>query len=379
MATIEPYSLSSGARRYMVRYLQPNRKATKKRGFTSKRAAQEWLAANTVAMNTGEWRPDSAGRITVADATQAWLDAKTPSVAPKTAASYADSVRHIKDVGQLGGVRLKHVTHERVEEWVAAMRSHEFRPGEKLSAKTVRNSFGVLSQVMKRAVRDNRIPSNPCDGVDLPRVEKQEQVILTPAELETMAAAAGEFYGDHVRALGMSGLRFGELAGLQVQDVNLDTLRMHIRRQITDTDGRLIHSEPKYGKRRTVPIIAPLATILRTHCEGKEASDLVFTTQRGTPLRNQNARRDWFNPAASAAGYPDLTPHDLRHTFASVAISAGASIKALQHALGHHSAGFTLDQYGHLFPDDLDSFNTSMGRLFTAGCAQNVPTAPKNE
>lgn len=358
----------------MVRYRTPDRKTTKKRGFTNKRDAQDWLAKNTVDMNTGVWRPAAVGRVTVNEVAKTWFVAKQSTVAVKTAAGYEDSLIHIEKVGTLGNTRLSALTSESIEQWLQAMSQHQTRAGKPLSAKTIRNSFAVLSQVLKRAVRDQRIPANPCEGVDLPRVEKQDQLILTAEELESVATAAGEYHGWHIRALGMAGFRWGELAGLQVQDVDLTRGRLHVQHQITESNGKLIHGLPKYGKRRIVPIIEPLADLLEERCRGKASTDLVFTTPAGGVLRNQNARRDWFDPAARAAGFPDLTPHDLRHTFASVAISAGANVKALQQALGHHSAAFTLDQYGHLFPDDLGGFTHVMGKSFATKCAQNVPT-----
>lgn len=325
-------------------------------------------------MNNGEWRPAAEGRITVNEIAKTWLAAKKPTVATKTAAGYEDSVIHIRTIGTLGNTRLSSLTSESVEQWLSAMSQHQTKAEKNLSAKTIRNSFGVLSQILKKAVRDRRIPSNPCEGVDLPRIEKREQLILTVEELEQLAVAAGEYHGWHIRALGMAGFRWGELAGLQVQDINLDSRRIHVRHQITESNGKLLHGLPKYGKRRIVPIVEPLAEILKERCEEKAPTDLVFTTPSGGVLRNQNARRDWFDPAAKQAGFPDLTPHDLRHTFASVAISSGANIKALQQALGHHSAAFTLDQYGHLFPDDLDSFAHIMGSSFSVKLSQKSVT-----
>lgn len=373
MATIEEYYIrgpkdSQGEKtlkRYRVRYQTPDRRRTDKRGFTTKGAASDWLHDNEVRIMKGDWRPATAGRITVNEAAKEWYKAKSVSVAEKTAAGYQDALTHIEKVGTLGNTRLSALTPEVIEKWLAEMSNHEKSEGKKLAPKTIRNSFAVLSQILKRAVRDQRIPSNPCEGLDLPRVEKRDQLILTPKELESVAKAADEYNGWHIRVLGMAGLRWGELAGLQVQDVNLETHRLNIQHQITDRSGKLIYGLPKYGKRRIVPIVEPIAGILKERCAGKAPTDLVFTTQNGTVLRNQNSRRGWFDPAAKKAGFPDLTPHDLRHTFASVAISSGASIKALQQALGHHSAGFTLDQYGHLFPDDLDSFVHVMGKSFT--------------
>lgn len=370
MATIEPYETKAG-KRYRVRYLKPDRKPTDKRGFKNKRDAQDWAAENTVKMNTGTWRPISAGKITVNELAKAWLATKTPNVAPKTASGYQDAVRHLETVGTLGDVRVADVDHELIEQWLADMGHHKPNGKKPLAPKTIRNSFGVLSGVMKRAVRDKRIPSNPCEGVELPKVEVAEQIILPPADVAVLAAAAGE-YSDVVNALAMSGLRWGELAGLQAQDVNLTTGRIRVNRQITENKGRLVHSLPKHGKRRTVPVMAPLAAILKTRLQGKGREDRLFTTGRGGVLRSGNAQRDWFDSAAAAAGYPELTPHDLRHTFASTAISSGANVKALQQALGHHSAAFTLDQYGHLFPNDLDSFVDNMGALFTRDYGQNM-------
>ncbi len=91
------------------------------------------------------------------------------------------------------------------------------------------------------------------------------------------------------------------------------------------------------------------------HLAGRDAADLVFTTLTGQPLRNRNARRAWFDRAAEAIGEPDLTPHGLRHTAASLAVSAGANVKAVQRMLGHASAAMTLDRYADLFDDDLDA------------------------
>lgn len=375
MATIEPYETKAG-RRYRVRYRTPDRKQTDKRGFRTKRDAQSWAAENTVALNTGTWRPAAAGKITVNAAAQAWLQAKTPNVSPKTVTAYEQAVKRIETVGTIGATRLVNVDHEVVEQWITDLSAHTVRDGVAMSPKTVRNTFSVLSSIMKRAVRDKRIPSNPCEGAELPKIIDKEQIILSPADVARMAGAAGD-YADHVNALAMTGLRWGELAGLQVRDVDLAARRIRVNRQITENKGRLIEGPPKHDRRRTVPIVEPLATVLGERLEGKAGDELVFPTASGRAMRPGNARRDWFDAAATAAGYPELTPHDLRHTFASVAISAGANVKALQQALGHHSAAFTLDEYGHLFPDDLDSFVNTMTAKFTDECGQKVGTDEK--
>jgi integrase len=81
----------------------------------------------------------------------------------------------------------------------------------------------------------------------------------------------------------------------------------------------------------------------------------VFTAPTGGPLRLRNLRSRVFEPACQEAGLSNLTPHDLRHTAASLAIAAGAQVKAVQRMLGHASAAMTLDVYAGLFEDDLDA------------------------
>ena len=103
----------------------------------------------------------------------------------------------------------------------------------------------------------------------------------------------------------------------------------------------------------------------------------MFTTWRGKPLRNLNFRRDVFDRAAEDAGLAGLTPHELRHTAASLAVSAGANVKAVQRMLGHASAAMTLDVYSGLFDDDLDGVADSDLRLCLV-CPQLRPTAPSD-
>lgn len=356
--------------------MTPDRKPTDKRGFRRKKDAEDWLAENTVALNSGTWRPAAAGKITVNEAAKAWLDAKKPSLAPKTESAYQDALNRIEKIGRLGRTQLLNVNHETIEQWISDLCAYEVRPGRTMAAKTVRNTYSVLSSVMKRAVRDKRIASNPCTDIDLPKVTKAEQTILTPAEVEIMANAAGK-YSDMVRALAMAGFRWGELAGLQVQDVDLPNRRINVNRQITENKGKLVHGLPKHDKKRTVPIIGPLTEILERRTADKPQDALVFTTLNNTVLRGSNSRKAWFDEAAETAGHPELTPHDLRHTFASVAISSGVNVKALQLALGHHSAAFTLDEYGHLYPEDLDAFISVMGDSFSVNYGQNMGTNEK--
>ncbi|HET9301136.1 MAG TPA: tyrosine-type recombinase/integrase [Propionibacteriaceae bacterium] len=123
----------------------------------------------------------------------------------------------------------------------------------------------------------------------------------------------------------------------------------------------MIVGTTKTHQRRSVPIprfLADAGKDLATKAPG----DLVFTAPEGGVLRNTNFRPRFFDPAAEKAGLPGLTPHELRHTAASLAIAAGANVKAVQLMLGHASAAMTLDIYAGLFADDLDAVADRLDR-----------------
>ena len=170
--------------------------------------------------------------------------------------------------------------------------------------------------------------------------------------------------------LAYTGVRFGEMAALRVGRLDLERRRAVICESVTVVPGHgLVWGTPKTHQRREVPIPAFLAAELVDHVAGKGPEDLVFTgVRRGQPLRPAIFRRGHFDAAAKAIGIPDLHPHELRHTAASLAIAHGADIKVVQQMLGHHSATMTMDTYGHLFDnrlsevsDALDAARTSQG------------------
>jgi Phage integrase family len=113
---------------------------------------------------------------------------------------------------------------------------------------------------------------------------------------------------------------------------------------------------------------------LAAHVEGKAPDELVFSTPAGAPLRNTNFRRRHWDKAVKAAGLDGLTPHDLRHTAASLAVAAGANVKAVQRMLGHASATMTLDVYAGLFGDDLDTVADLLDKAARRAAADSLRT-----
>jgi integrase len=141
----------------------------------------------------------------------------------------------------------------------------------------------------------------------------------------------------------------GEATAVRVRRVDLMRRRIEVVHTAIELNGEVTYGSPKTHQRRSVPIPRSLVDELARHVAGKDPEDLVFTTLRGEVMRNHNFRSRVFKPAAEAIGVPGLTPHDLRHTAASLAVQAGANVKTVQRMLGHASAAMTLDVYAGLF------------------------------
>ncbi|MGH3344632.1 MAG: tyrosine-type recombinase/integrase [Carbonactinosporaceae bacterium] len=162
--------------------------------------------------------------------------------------------------------------------------------------------------------------------------------------------------------LAYTGLRFGEASALRVRDLDLGRRRVLVVRAYSDVAGRLVEDSPKAHQARSVPLVPLLVPLLERLVVDRGRDDLVFTTDRGAPLRLPNCRRQ-FNKTKAIAGLDHrLTTHGLRHTAASLLIQAGTSPKALQIILGHSSITMTLDLYGHLYPDEMDRWATPARR-----------------
>jgi integrase len=162
-------------------------------------------------------------------------------------------------------------------------------------------------------------------------------------------------YGLLIRVLAYTGLRFGELAALRVSRVDLMRRRLIIAESVTEVRGKAVFGTTKNHATRSVAAPRSLVDSLTEQLAGRGPGEFVFPAPRGGVLLLRNLRRQVFDPAVRAADLGKLTPHELRHTAASLAISAGANVKAVQRMLGHKSAAMTLDVYADLFDDDLDA------------------------
>ncbi len=302
--------------------------------------------------------------MTVGQWASTWLEAQV-QLKPLTRERYRNLLK-VQVLPRWQRVRLAEVTHADVVAWVAGLQAQGY------TAATIRQAHRVFSLMMSLAVRDRRLSYNPAEGVRLPKVVRKEPVFLTHEQVDRLAAECPGFEL-LIRLLAYTGLRWGEATALQVKRLDLLRRRLAVVRTAIDL-GEVSYGTPKSHQHRSVPIPRSLVDDLALHVVGRGPDDLVFTSPRGAPLRNHNFRARVFDPAAAAIGVPQLTPHDLRHTAASLAIQAVANVKAVQRMLGHASAAMTLDVYAGLFGDDLDDVAERLDEAVARARADSLRT-----
>ncbi|HEY8317700.1 MAG TPA: tyrosine-type recombinase/integrase [Amnibacterium sp.] len=373
MGSIYPYS-TAGGKRYFVVYRKPDRSQTTKRGFATKREAQLFLASTEVRIASGQWIDAGSAKVAVGTLGREWLASQT---------HLKPSSRHVLEVAWRvhvepvwGRRAVGEIRHSEVQDWVAELSSRK-------SATVVLRAYGVLAGVVDRAVKDRRLESNPVRGVHLPRKQSKPRHYLSHRQVRLLAREA-RGHGTLVLLLAYTGLRWGEAVALRVGAVDLDRRRLLVSANAVNVAGRIVAGTPKGHVSRSVPIPAFLVDDMRRLCGGRPTEALVFGTG-GAFLPTPTHGDGWFAGARTRARRADptipsnLAIHDLRHTAASLAISAGANVKAVQRMLGHASAAMTLDTYADLFDDDLDAVAAALDQAKRASDVVNLLSEPPEE
>jgi len=346
-------------RRWRARYRGPDGRI-RSRSFDRKVDADRWLVARLGSIDRGDWIAPEAGDVPFVEAATTWLAGL--DIKPKTRSGY-ESLLRSRVIPVFGDLPLNRISPAMVREWVAAMSA------EGLSASRIKQAKQVLSAPLKLAVVDGILARDPTSGVKVPTVRLREQRFLTAEEVTVLAAAAEKAQsgaGLVVETLAWVGMRWGELVALRRSRVHLLRRRLEIAESATELGSGLSWGRPKTHERRLVTMPAFLADRLASRLGAIPEDGLVFTARKGGPLRSSPFRQTIWRPAIEAAGLDRLRIHDLRGTAASLMISSGANIKAVQRQLGHASAAMTLDLYGHLYEDDLDALSEALDRRFAA-------------
>lgn len=217
-----------------------------------------------------------------------------------------------------------------------------------LSPKTMRNINQVISAALTFAKEQKLIISNPTEGCSLPKLEHKEMKTLTVDQLQSFLREAKEsgVYEMYYIELA-TGLRRGELLGLKWEDIDLKQAVIRVRRQVARINGEIVEAPLKTkNSYRTISVGEDAVGILKQQKE-KGHSEYVFPSPMGGPISPDSVLH-MLHRVLKRAGLPKVRFHDLRHTFATLALQNGVDVKTVSGMLGHYSAGFTLDTYAHV-------------------------------
>ena len=327
-------------------------------GKTQKEVAQK-LKAALAALDSGTYIAPC--KMTVEEWMDVWSKQYLGGVKESTVAAYNATIRtHIKP--GIGAIRLDALDTHLVQSFYNALREPT-KDRDAVSPKTVKNVHGVLHKALQQAVANGYIRFNPTNSCILPRIEKKELKPLDEAETKLFLAAVKGHPLELLYTITLfTGLREGEALGLTWDRVDFMRGTILISKQLQKEkkaggEFRLVSLKNDKPRRITpAPWVMQLFRDRKLQqCEHRDRAgaawsnplNLVFTNELGGNLIPQTVVRH-FKEIVSSIDRPDARFHDLRHSYAVASLRSGDDIKTVQGNLGHATAAFTLDVYGHV-------------------------------
>ncbi|MEV6811897.1 site-specific integrase [Micromonospora sp. NPDC051296] len=328
--------------RWQARYRGPDgQDHAAPRTFATEREAERFLALVEADIARDRWVLPDARRTTVGEWAEQWFVSANRSWKPKTRHTYRSVLDRIV-LPAFGAMPLTSLRPIMVARWVGEL-------SDRLSASQVRQAYRLLAQIMRAAVDNEIIGSNPCRSVRLPRLPESDPAILTVAQVDKLAAVCDLPDRVLVLLLAYGGLRIGEALALRRRHVDIGAGRVTVAHSVAQLPGGPVIDTPKNHQRRELAVPAFVVELLRQHLVTLPDGPDVFVfpgRQSHTRERQQSyyGFRRRFVVAARSAGLGDVTPHDLRATHASwVADSHGVLVAARR--LGHANASVTTRHY----------------------------------
>ncbi len=341
MASIRSYRTSKGERRYEVRFRDAQGRERSK-AFSARKDAQSFRLDVERKRQAGilyQAPPARFGAVA-----KAWLERYERGAAgnvrprPRSITLAHENLAVLAPLNQLA---LERIRRPLVEDLIVAIAERGPRRAEM--------ALALLKRILRAAEERGQIVDPAIYRIRIARHEEREPRFLTWEEAEELRAWLPEYICRIVPVAILTLLRRGEILGLRDRDVDFESGSVAVFTQ--QQEGRRVRTKTR-ASRRTVDV-GPLALrLLREQQLARAPNEdgLLFPSESGAPFDPSNFMSRLFKPAAAAAGFPELTFHDLRHTGASLMIAAGCHVKVIAEQMGHSDGGaLILRRYGHLY------------------------------
>lgn len=311
---------------------------------------------------------------TVAEWLRLWYDLYAePNVRPTTAAFYRRSIElHV--IPRIGDIKLNRLTSREIQKLYKDLLENgrlrevqkEKNPG--LSNSTVRGIHMMLHNALDRAVKERLILRNPTEDCIIPKLEKKEMKILHPEDIKAYLTAAERrgvlpmFYLELV-----SGVRKGELVALLWDDLDMERRTISVSKQaLSRPGGEIVVNRPKTENSiRAVSIPQEAVDLLVEEHKKHPDNPYMFPSPKTGGMYYPDSVVNLHKKLLQDAGLEHIRFHDLRHTFATMALQNGVDVKTVSSMLGHYDAGFTLRTYTHATRQMQEQAAEKMGSFMT--------------
>lgn len=322
----------------------------------TQREVRQSLQQITTAIDEGVYVAPS--KLSVEQWLNMWLEDYCVDVKPRTLDKYRSTVK-VRLVPHLGKIKLSDLSVHHIQHvYNGFLRGADGL--RQLSTKSIRDTHGTLHRALQQAVELDYIKINPSDRCRLPRIEKTD---IKPMDSQQIGAFLHVIKGNRYERLFMvdlfTGLRMGEILALSWDCVDFDKGTLRVYRQLHQVKGRYIFGTLKNDKPRALTVAPSVLEVLKEQRAQQRlwkmaagpvwenTENLVFTNEIGGHL-SPNSVRTALHRCTESIGVEGFRFHDLRHSYAVTSLQAGDDLKTLQSNLGHHTAAFTMDVYGHV-------------------------------
>lgn len=343
-------------------------------GFRTQAEAQDALTQSLAAVAKGEFVETGRDVPTVAEYMTDWL-ANRRDLRPGTRANYEQHIRnHIEPL--IGRIKLSDLRAHHIDRMLTAITRGDAATGRApVGVATSRRVFSTLRAALNSAVKKRRLTYNPCQGVELEPEHRDEAKVWNADQIRAfLAAVEGDRLALLFRLVLLRGLRRGEACALRWSDVDVDAGMLRVRQSAVQVGGTIHIGLPKTkSSAQAVSFDATTAAAFRAHRTAQsrerlawagayEDNDLVFAQPDGTVERPDRVTRR-FKQLAAEAGLPVIRLHDGRHSAATLALEAGASMKEIQGLMRHRTYTLTADTYTHVSQETRDATAERVAKL----------------